>query len=75
MGRFFFFKIKALHPWVQRKPPAENKVDFMNTFRDILLTASQPVRQTDRETDRRTDGRTHEHHTKPNPAELAAFNK
>ncbi len=32
-----FLKIEALHPWVQRKPPMENEVDWLNNFCAMLL--------------------------------------
>ncbi len=27
-----FLKIELLHPWVRRKAPTENEVDWLNTF-------------------------------------------
>ncbi len=32
-----FLKIESLHPWVQRRPPMENKFDWFNTIWAMLL--------------------------------------
>ena len=42
-----FLKIELLHFWVQGKPYMGNEIDWLNTFRAVLLTDTRTDTQSD----------------------------